>query len=329
MGFDNIIGQKELIDSLKKSIINNRTGHAYILCGPQGIGKRTLASAFAGALLCSTGKGGESCGTCIPCRMFETGSIPDLFIIDTGDSGIGVNDIRKLQGDIIVKPLYSKRKVYIIADADKMTVQAQNCLLKTLEEPPEYAVIILTVSNPGLLLETIRSRTVKYTLGKNTIPEVVHFLKLKYSDGLANADFISAFSGGIIGRAAELAKSEEFFLLRDKAIDIVLKLSGTKLIDVFTAYDFFEKNKESIDTVFDIMLLFYRDLLIASETGSEKMLINSDKKDIILDNVSLFSVPGIAKSIKTIEETRKNIKQNVNYQLSIEVMLMKLQEEYI
>lgn len=325
--FKEIIGHKEIIAGLQNSIKNDRVGHAYIFSGPRGIGKRTVAGIFSALLICTNRRGEESCGECPACLLLAGNSNPDFCVIEPDGASISVDEIRKLQSDIIIKPLYSGRKVYLIIDADKMTAQAQNCLLKTLEEPPGYAVIILTVTNYEALMETIRSRALRYSFKKNTFDEVRELLNKRLGQSLGKDSFILTYADGVIGNALELAGSDEFVALREETLKIILKTMNSKLADVFDIYDFFEANKGRIDAVLDIMLLFYRDLLVAKKAGKENVLINSDKKDIILKNAAGFTLQKLVKNIETIEMTRRNIKHNANYQLSIEVMLMKLQEE--
>lgn len=328
--FNGIIGQREIVESLKSLLRNNKIGHAYIFSGPKGIGKETMARVFASVLLCSSDAVGaldESCAKCQSCRLFYNSSNPDFNVVEAGGSSISVEDIRNMQHDISIRPLYSQRKVYLILEAEKMTVQAQNCLLKTLEEPPKYAVIILTTSNYDSLLETIRSRSMRYDFKKNSFDEVVEFLKERTGKDSGEIGFIASYADGVIGSALELMESEDFKEIREKAVELVLRLNGAKLVDIFEIYDFFEENRDRIDQILDIMLVFYRDLLVAGKSGNENILINSDKKDIILRNVDKFSMEKLLKNIETIEAVRKNIKQNANYQLAIEVMLMKLQEE--
>lgn len=327
MNFKDIVGQREIVESLKNSVKFNKVGHAYVFSGPRGIGKRTVARIYAGMLLCDNPQPAGGCGECPPCRMSAEGSNPDFSIIETEDASMGIDEVRNLQSDIIIKPLYSRRKVYLIIDADKMTAQAQNCLLKTLEEPPAYATIILTTSTYEALLETIRSRTVKLGFKKNTLDEVKSVLNERYGKASKDASFIALLADGIIGTALELAGTGNFAPLREKAVETALRLEKGRLSDVFAMYDFFETNKGSVSYILGVMLLFYRDLLILKKTGKENMLINSDKKDIIVDNAGRFSVPKLMKNIAVIEKTLKNIKQNANYQLSIEVMLMRIQEE--
>ena len=328
MDFDSIIGQTEVISALKNSISSDRVGHAYIFTGPKGIGKRTVARAFSSMLLCENCKDNGNCNECLCCRLFKDGTNPDFCIIEPEGASIKIEEIRVIQSDIIVKPLYSKRKVYIISEADLMTTQAQNCLLKVLEEPPGYAVIILTTTNSNSLLETIRSRAIKVNFKKNTLDEVKSYLISKIGRNDSSIDFISTYADGIIGAAAQLSDSEEFISIREKTIDLVIKIaSGAKLTGILEHVDFFESNRNNIDIILDIMLLIYRDMLLLKKTGNEKILINSDKKDIILKNLPNLTTEKLLVNMEVIEATRREIKQNANYQLSIEVMLIKLQEE--
>lgn len=324
MNFNDIIGQEAVIGSLVNAIKKDRVGHAYVLTGAKGMGKRTVAGIFAAMLMCQMPGEYGPCGQCPSCMMYANGSNPDFHILGNDETSIGVDEIRKLQSDIIIRPLYSGRKVYLISNAENMTVQAQNCLLKILEEPPGYGVIILTASNYNALMETIRSRTVRLNFKKNTRDQVKQAIRTNLGES-RNMDFVAAYADGVIGTALELAGSEEFYELREKAIELVLKLAREgKLVNVFQAYEFFEKNKSNIDALLDIMLLTYRDMMVYKNAQKENILINYDKKDIILSNVPRFTMQKLAQNIEEIETARRHIKQNANFQLSIEVMLMKL-----
>ena len=271
MNFNSILGQKEIVTSLKSSIKSGRVGHAYIFSGPAGIGKRSMALIFAKTLLCDRQDESESCGECIQCRMFDAKSNPDFYLLEADNLSIGVDEIRNIQNDVVIKPLYSKKKVYLITDADKMTVQAQNCLLKTLEEPPWFAVIILATPSCDALIETIRSRALRYNFKKNSYSEVRSSLEAQFGSNLNGAGFIASYADGIIGTALKLAGSKEFVSIRDSTIELLVKLTQMKLADIFEMYGFFETNRDSVDTVFDIMLLFYRDILMLKKTGDENM----------------------------------------------------------
>ena len=327
MNFDDMIGQKEVTGSLLNSLFRDRVGHAYIFSGSAGIGKRTVAGIFAGLLLCTDLNEGKVCGICQACLLYGNGSNPDFRRIWSEEASIGIDEIREIQGDVTLRPMYSKRKVYIIENADKMTVQAQNCLLKTLEEPPPYVVIMLTVSNYEAMLETIRSRSLRLSFKKYTQEQVRQAIESSCASGATGLDFITAYADGVIGTALELAGSEEFVHLREKTIGMLSKIRGTSLSDVFGLSSFFEENRDSIDLIFEIMVVYYRDLLVARETGNENMLINSDKKDIIFINAKAYKPQKLLADIDQIDAARRALKQNANYQLAIDNMLIKLQED--
>jgi DNA polymerase-3 subunit delta' len=327
MTFDRIIGQKEVIGALKLSVQTGRIGHACVFTGPKGIGKRTVAAEYAGLLLCENNAAESACGHCKACMLYEGSSNPDFRKITAGGAAIGVDEIREMQRDIAVRPVYSKRKVYIIEDADKMTVQAQNCLLKTLEEPPEYGVILLTASNYDALLETIRSRSQRFSFRKNTYEEVCSAVDMAFAGKDACKTFAVSFADGVIGTALELAGGSDIQSMRDRVLALIAKLGKAKLYDVFGEYSFFEDYKDDIDSILTMMSMYYRDIMVAKETGNENMLINSDKKDIIFSNASGYSVFKLLRNIGLVEAARREIKQNANYQLSIEHLLIKLQEE--
>jgi len=326
MDFNEVTGQKKIIRSLIKLIMEDKIGHAYIFTGPKGIGKRTVAKAFSHMLLCVKPTENGPCNKCIPCRLWKEGSNPDYYQIETVRDNILIDEIRSMQSNIIVKPLYSGRKVVLIADAEKMTVQAQNCLLKVLEEPPLYAVIILTSSNYEALLSTIRSRVTRFNLSRYTRDEMKKIIESNIKQVNSNIEFVINYSDGIPGTALNLASSHDFIKLRESAIDIVHKLFMIKDIDFLYIYNFFDINKDNIDTVLDIIIAYYRDLVIAKTGGKENMLINSDKKNKILSEARNHSLERLIKNIEIVEAARVGIKQNVNYQLSIESMILRLQE---
>ena len=327
MNFGNVTGQKQIVESLQDAIINDKVGHAYVFTGSEGIGKRTIAKVFSALLLCDSQIGANSCDDCVSCKLFKEGSNPDFITIKPTGNTIGVDEIRNIQADIIIKPVYSKRKVYLIIDADKMTLQAQNCLLKTLEDPPYYGIIILTVTNYYALIETIRSRLLRNSFNRNTDVEVRDLIKSKFNIKPSEIDFIIASSNGIIGTALKLAESDEFRKLRDNTIELLFKLEKVNLSEIFSFYEFFEKNKSDIDDILEIMVTIYRDILVLDETGNQNMLINCDKIDIINSNAKMFTIRKLLRNISLLVTTRLNLKYNANFQLSMEVMLVKLQEE--
>ncbi len=327
MDFNQIIGQREVIERLKRSLAEGRIGHAYIFTGPAGIGKKTIARIFAGLLLCEHPREGAACGKCTACLLYDNGSNPDFHAINTEEASIGVDRIREIQGDVAVKPMYSRRKVYIIEDAGKMTDQAQNCLLKTFEEPPTYVVVILLAANYEMLLETIRSRAQRVTFRKYTYDQVVQAVAQKHGRESSLVELAAGYADGNIGMALELAGSGEFSLLRDRALELLAGVAKGKADDILEFTAFMDENKDSADLILDTMLLYYRDLLVVCETGSEKMLINSDKKDMIFNDARVYHSRRLVDNIAAIGAARRALKQNANYQLVIDHMLGRLRED--
>ena len=279
MDFESVIGQREVIDNLKRSLSEDRVSHAYIFSGPQGIGKKTIARIFAGLLLCDDLRGGAACGRCKPCLLMESGTNPDYISIRTDGLSIGVDAIRRMQGDTVLMPMYSRRKVYVIEDAAKMTDQAQNCLLKTFEEPPGYVVVILLTTNYENLLETVRSRARHLQFRKYTYDQVIQAIRVRFGKKGHVMELIAGYSDGNIGAALELAGSGEFSALRGQLFRILPGVASGRTEDIFEMYAFLENNRENIGVLMDIMLVYYRDILVAKEGGGESMLINQDKKD--------------------------------------------------
>ncbi len=328
MDFSGIIGQKEVVGSLERALSENRVGHAYIFTGPAGMGKKTIAHLFAGLLLCDAPKDGKTCGKCIPCQLFENDSNPDFHSIDTDETSIGVDMIRGVQGDVAIKPMYSKRKVYIVEDASKMTEQAQNCLLKTFEEPPEYVVIILLTANYEALLETVRSRAQQLHFKKYTRDQVRQALTTILGKEEGKAGLAIDYADGNIGLALELAGSGDFSRLREHVLALLPGVEKGKTASILEFTALIEENRDSAGLLLDIMLLYYRDLLIMCETGNENMLINSDKKDMIFNNAQMRTSRGVVGRIDALEAARRALKQNANMQLVVDNLLISLREDF-
>ena len=204
--FKDVVGQKSIVDHLQNAVTTGKVSHAYILQGERSAGKEFIAKTFATALLCEKG-GAEPCGECHSCKQAENDNNPDIIrIIHEKPNTIGVEDIRKLTGDIAVKPYAGKYKVYIVNEAEKMTVQAQNALLKTLEEPPEYAVILLLATNTDALLPTVLSRCVLLTMKSVSDEEVKKYLMTELMVPEYKADVCVAFARGISARQRDLLR---------------------------------------------------------------------------------------------------------------------------
>ncbi len=325
MSFNNIIGHEKIIENFKNAVKNGHVAHSYIFEGPRSIGKKTMAIALGKTLLCEK-KQSQACGVCTSCMQFKNENQPDFKIISTEESSIKVEEIRALEKDISIRPFSGDRKIYIICGAEKMTVAAQNSFLKTLEEPPEYAVIILTTENKEKLLPTIVSRCQTVVFKPTSSSRIEKFLMAQFNESQEEASFIANFSNGVVGRAVKLTQSEKFKMLRDetiKAIDTTVMQSKEK---IFTTREFFDKNKDDIEEILDMMLFYFRDVVIYGETSSVKHIINKDKIDFIETHYNQLEKSALHDIIEAVLETKDNIDLKVNFSLNIEMMLLEIQE---
>lgn len=327
MSFSEIIGQREVMESLKRSLSENRIGHAYIFSGPAGMGKKTIAHIFAAFLLCENPGLTDVCGKCKACLLFENDTNPDFHRINTDETSIGVDLIREIQGDATLKPMYSRRKVYIIENAEKMTGQAQNCLLKTFEEPQRYVVVILLTANYEILYETVRSRALHYHFRKYSREEVYRALGNSAGEDEGAIKLYADYSDGNIGIALKLAHSSDFQVLRDSVTALLPGVEKGSANDVFEFTGLFEKNRGRTGLLLDIIKLYYRDVLVLSETGNVNILINSDKKDMIVNSARAHSNRRIVGNIEAVEAFGRALKLNANYQLAMDNLLFRLRED--
>ncbi len=321
-----MLGHRKILASLQETIKKDNVGHAYIFEGPDGVGRRETALSFAAMLMCE--REHLACGECKSCQLFSEGSNPDFQEIYSAEKSISVDDIRNVLKGLVIRPLYSKYKIIIINDADSMTVQAQNALLKSLEEPPSYVVFILTVQSGAAVTPTVRSRCQRVLFNRLVKEEIMAVLEARHGRRKPEWDFIVSYSDGVIGTALELVESPEYLELRDEVLHTVNRLIKEKDGDVFKIYELFEKNNDKIDFILRILLLFFRDIIIYNQTANYNILINSDKKDMIIDNAGL-KLTGLLKCINAVWSAKRGLEYNANFQLAIEVMLMKIKDSYV
>jgi DNA polymerase-3 subunit delta' len=326
MNTTNIIGQSLLVGKMEQILTGGRIVHAYLFTGPAGSGKKTLSSLFAQALICE-GQGDKPCNTCRTCRQFLAGSHPDVLWIRKPEdkTGIGVEQIRDMQTEIKVKPFQAGRRVCFIENAHLMTEQAQNALLKTLEEPPPFTLLILLADNSNALLPTILSRCQAFRVGCMAREEVARILISRLSLSHEEAMTYAALSQGIPGRALTLASDEGFRENRDRLTAGVNLAAGGAPYRILELYGAFKDNKANADDLLDILALWFRDLLILKETGNKSLVINQDKISWLQKQLSSFTSRELKDMIENIEQSRRILKSNGNYQLTIENMLLNFQ----
>lgn len=322
MDFNDIIGHEKVINGLKKAIKDKKVSHSYLFEGEESIGKKKTAYAFAKALLCK-GEGETPCNACSSCNKFDSGNHPDFFLIEPENNIIRVHQVEGIIKEVTTSPYESNRKVFIIDDSHKMNVESKNTLLKTLEEPPAYVTIILISSSRNNLLTTILSRVQSIKFYPVEYSKIRDLLINDLHKSQEEADFIAEFTKGAIGMSIRLSDDEGFFQRRDQIIKIIESLIDGDKTKAFSAMDFFNENKDLIDEILDIFLLWFRDLLLYKELGHNGLLINKDKIHN-LSSQSKVNYNKINDIIVRVQETKDNIRRNVNYQLAIETMLLNI-----
>ena len=294
--FNNILGNEEAKKILENTIKTQNISHSYMFIGQNGIGKFMIAKEFAKAILCQGEQ--KPCNTCESCIKFNGENNPDIQIIDEiEEKSIKTETIKEMVKGVYEKPIEGSRKVYIINDSQKMTKEAQNSLLKTLEEPPEYVVIILITENENLLLNTIKSRCTKIKFNPLKDNEIIKILKEKYDYKEVTENMLE-IAGGSVTQALSVQGKEEIF---NEIKTIFSNLEKINIIDLLNKKDLIFKDKDYIYEILDYINI---------------ILFNKIKENIKYTNC-----------IKIVEETKDRLKKNSNYDMTIDNLLLKVWEE--
>ncbi|MDD6326833.1 MAG: DNA polymerase III subunit delta' [Eubacteriales bacterium] len=327
MDFKMIVGHEDIIGHFKSSIEMDKISHAYIIAGEVDSGKKMLAKAFAKTLQCEEGKS-TACGNCKSCLQMTTGNHPDVIMVTHEKPGvISVDEIREQVVDsIAIKPYRSKYKIYIIPDAQMMNTQAQNALLKTIEEPPEYGVILLLTSNIDRLLPTVQSRCL--VLNTKPVRERDMLRYLKDSLGLAEdkAYFCLDFAQGNLGKAIKLAKNEEYVQIIDSVVSVLKRIEKMDVEDLEKEVSNIEQFKLSINDYMDLMMMWYRDVLMFKVTGSVDKLLFKNEYNALKGQAGMLSYKAIEDKISAIERAKQRLDVNANFDVTMELLLLTLKE---
>ena len=293
--FDNIIGNEKIKQELEQTIKLNKMSHSYMFIGTSGIGKKMIAKEFAKMILCQSEP--KYCNHCKSCIEFNSNNNPDFQLIEPDGASIKIEQIRQMQKKIIEAPIISNKKVYIIDDADLMTTEAQNCLLKTLEEPPEFVTIILIGSRENCFLSTIKSRCTIIKFQDIENDYIKNYLAQNYGISNISENMLDIF-GGSIGKAENLKDKQELY---NNIIEIIEKIKTMDLIDILKKADIIYKSQDEKNEILE---------------GMNVILFKKSKQDIRYLNC-----------IQIVEETKKRLNTNANYNMCIDNMLFKIWEE--
>lgn len=327
LGFSEILGHETVKANLQKAIKARKISHAYMITGEAGIGKKSLVQAFALRLFCEKDND-NPCMKCHACKQVISKNHPDLlYLTHEKPSSIGVDDIRQqIQNTVPIRPYSGRYKVYVVDEAEKMTVQAQNALLKTIEEPPHYVIIFLLTANPDIFLPTILSRCVQLKLNPLKDSVIKEYLmeqvKLKESD----AEICTAFARGNLGKAIHLSSSDYFKLLYSEMLYL---LKNIKSMDISELLNFIKRLKdEEIDIMecLDFMQVWYRDVLMFKVTKDVNLLIFKEEYSVINEIGKNSGYEGLESILAAIDKAKVRLNANVNMELVLELMLLVMKE---
>ena len=325
--FKDILGHEQIKEHFQNAVRTGSVSHAYILSGEAGMGRKSLANAFALSLLCEKGLP-DPCMKCHACRQVLSGNHPDLiYVTHEKPASIGVDDIRRQINDtILIRPYSSYYKIYIVDEAEKMTVQAQNAILKTLEEPPEYAVILLLTTNVSSLLPTILSRCVVLNMKPVADTLVKKYLMEQMQVPDYKAEVCVAFARGNIGRAKLLASSEDFDRVKEEAVTLLKYIHELETAEIVAAIKKINEFKLDVTDYLDLISIWYRDVLLFKATNDANHLIFREEIKYIRREADRTSYEGLEKILDAVEKAKQRLLANVNFDLTMQLMCMTIQE---
>lgn len=326
-GFQDIIGQERIKEHFESAVASGKISHAYIINGERASGKEFIAGIFAAALQCE-GEGTKPCGQCHSCRQAASGNQPDIIkVTHEKPNTVGVDDIRsQINNDIAIMPYSSQYKIYIMNEAEKMTVQAQNALLKTLEEPPAYAVILLLTTNVNSLLQTVLSRCVVLNMKPVKDELVRQYLMRELEIPDYKAEICVAFARGNIGKAKMLASSEDFDTVKEEALCLLKYIHDMEISEVIAAIRKISDYKLDVNDYLDIMMIWYRDVLLFKATSDANQLVFRDETQNLRKAADRASYEGLETVIQALDKAKNRLNANVNFDLTMELLLLEIKE---
>lgn len=325
--FGDIIGHEDIVKHFKSSIELGKVSHAYILNGDKGVGKKTLAGIVAKSLQCQGGEP-DPCGRCKSCLQAETGNQPDIIWVNhEKPSVISIDEIRQqVVNDVGIKPYSSRYKIYIIPDAQLMRTEGQNALLKTLEEPPEYVIIMLLTNNIDKFLPTVLSRCIVLNFKPVDPLDMIEYLCTQLDVDQARARFCVNFAQGNLGKAVRLAISPDYNELIEDNVRLLRRMDQLDVEEVIRAVKNMGQYKLDATDYIDIMTMWFRDILMVKIANSPNKIIFKDEFSVMRRQASKVSYEGLEEILAALDKLKVRLEANVNFEIAMELMLLTIKE---
>lgn len=321
-----IKGNERLKKIIKNSVVNKKYSHAYIIDGEEGLGKSLITNYFAKAIQCKENKD-QPCNICKSCKSFNSKNNIDVFYISPTKKTLGVEVLReKVIKNLLATPYENKYKIYIIDRCEKMTVMAQNLILKSIEEPPSHTIFFLMNRNSDSFLDTVKSRCITLKCKEVSKDEVISYL-INIGVEKNKALEVANLSEGNIGTSLKILKDEELQNERDEVITIIVSLDKINMIETFRVAKLFKEFNTDIQKILDFIIFFYRDIIIYKKTKLDKYIIQKDKEEIIKEEAEKFTLKNLYQKVDSIITGKRQLNNNCNPSLTIELMLLKIKEK--
>lgn len=327
-----VVGHEWAVTLLQNSFTRGSISHAYLFTGSPRIGKTTLALNLAQALNCT----GEDipCGECLSCHKISQGIHPDVRMVDSayqerllegreGSTALGIDVIRSIQSDVVLKPFEGRWKVFIIPQAENMTPGAANCLLKTLEEPPPHVVLLLAALHTDLLFPTVVSRCQVFNLRPPSIDLIREALERRWGLEGERAHLIAALAAGRMGWAVEAVQNEALLKERNGRLDELLSLPAARRLERLSFAQRWGSQPQRAKEILTLWLGWWRDLLLAKEGCLDKME-NIDRRNALVEEARAHELGEIKEFISSIRKVLQQLESNVNLRLALEVLMLDL-----
>ena len=323
MFFNDIEGHEGPLQILKRALAHGTLAHAYLFSGESGIGKKMTALGLAAAVNCHAAAPDGGCGSCPSCRKIATGGHPDVHLMAAEGNEIKIDQVREAQADLALRPFEGNKKVLIVDGAEALNAASANAFLKTLEEPPGDALIVLITAMPQSLLPTIRSRCQEIVF--HLLPRHTLAAALVRKRGLSEADawFLAALAQGSLGRGIEMDVEAEK-ALRDEVLTLWSGLGRLNPGETLLQAEAYGKDRERLERLLEIGIEWLRDAVVYRETGEERLLVNGGRRDLLRQWCERRPLPGMFLDLELFTSSRKLLDRRVSAQLVAENLLLKL-----